>query len=48
MRIEAVVFDFDGTIMNTNRVVINSWQHTYTVLRGAPVPEERIIEGFLK
>jgi pyrophosphatase PpaX len=46
LRIEAVVFDFDGTIMNTNRVVINSWQHTYTVLRGAPVPEEQIIRTF--
>ena len=27
--IEAVLFDFDGTLMNTDEVVLRSWQHTY-------------------
>ena len=27
--IKAVLFDFDGTIMDTNEVIINSWQHTF-------------------
>lgn len=32
--ITAVVFDFDGTIMDTNGVIIESWQHTYRTLTG--------------
>ena len=25
---DTVLFDFDGTIMNTNDVILMSWQHT--------------------
>lgn len=32
--IDTVVFDFDGTIMDTNNVIIQSWQHTYRTIRG--------------
>ena len=32
--IKAVLFDFDGTIMDTNEVIINSWQHTFRSLTG--------------
>ena len=32
--IDTVLFDFDGTIMDTNRVIIGSWQHTFKTLRG--------------
>lgn len=32
--IKAVLFDFDGTIMDTNEVIINSWQHTFRSLKG--------------
>ena len=32
--IDTVVFDFDGTIMDTNDVIIGSWQHVYRTLRG--------------
>ena len=32
--IDTVLFDFDGTIMDTNDVIIGSWQHVYKTLRG--------------
>lgn len=41
-----VVFDFDGTIMNTNDVVIASWQHTYRTIKGIEVGEEEIVKTF--
>ena len=32
--ITTIVFDFDGTVMDTNEVIIRSWQHTYRTLTG--------------
>jgi len=32
--IDTVVFDFDGTIMDTNNIIIESWQHTYRTIKG--------------
>ena len=32
--IDTVLFDFDGTIMDTNDVIIGSWQQVYKTLRG--------------
>ena len=40
--IEAVLFDFDGTLMNTDEVVLRSWQHTYEGM-GMPVPSDDYI-----
>ena len=34
MAIRAVLFDFDGTVANTNRLVLDSWQDTYRTLTG--------------
>ncbi len=28
-KINTVLFDFDGTIMDTNTVILQSWQHTF-------------------
>ena len=28
-KVNTVLFDFDGTLVNTNDVIIASWQHTY-------------------
>jgi len=33
-KIDTVVFDFDGTVMNTNNVIFKSWQHTFNRIRG--------------
>ena len=32
--IDTILFDFDGTVMDTNKVIIESWQHTYRTLTG--------------
>lgn len=34
MAFTTIIFDFDGTVANTNRLVIDSWQHVYEVLTG--------------
>ncbi len=45
-RITTVLFDFDGTIMNTNDVVIQSWQHTFRTVEGRERPVESIVKTF--
>lgn len=44
--INTVIFDFDGTMADTNDVVVNSWQHTYKTYLGHEVPREVIMESF--
>lgn len=44
--IEAVIFDFDGTIMDTNRIVMESWQHTYRELTGREGDRDKILRTF--
>lgn len=46
MAINTIIFDFDGTLVNTNQVVINSWQHTYRAVEGKEHPEEEIVKTF--
>ena len=31
-KIDTLIFDFDGTVMDTNNEIINSWQHTFRTL----------------
>lgn len=45
-RIDTVLFDFDGTVMNTNDVIINSWQHTFRTLENREEDEAKIIATF--
>lgn len=33
-KLKAVLFDFDGTLMNTNELIIQSWQHVFKKIRG--------------
>lgn len=45
-KITTVLFDFDGTIMNTNDIIIQSWQHTFRTLTGKEAPVDEIIRTF--
>ena len=42
--IDTILFDFDGTVMDTTDVVIGSWQHTFRTLEGKERPLEEIFE----
>ena len=44
--ITTVLLDFDGTIMDTNDVIIDSWQHTYRSFRGVEGDEKEIVSTF--
>ncbi len=33
-KLKAVLFDFDGTLMDTNELIIQSWQHVFRKVRG--------------
>lgn len=44
--IKAVLFDFDGTIMDTNEVIINSWQHTFRNLTGKEADVNMLLGTF--
>lgn len=41
-----ILFDFDGTLVNTNDVIIASWQHTYRTYLGYEAPVEHITACF--
>lgn len=45
-KIDTVLFDFDGTIMDTNSVILMSWQHTFRTLEGCEKEEEVITATF--
>ena len=44
--IDTILFDFDGTIMDTNDIIIQSWQHTFRTLRGEEASVEEILATF--
>lgn len=44
--IKAVLFDFDGTLVNTNDVIIESWQHTYRYYTGREESVDKITACF--
>ena len=46
MAINTVIFDFDGTLADTNRMILDSWQYTYKTLQGAEEKEENILKTF--
>lgn len=43
-KINTILFDFDGTVMNTNHVILQSWQHVFRTIRG----KEESVETILK
>lgn len=44
--IKAVLFDFDGTVMNTRDIIIGSWQHVFMTIEGREHPVEEIEKTF--
>lgn len=45
-KFNTVLFDFDGTIMDTNSVILQSWQHTFRTVEGKERTEDEIISTF--
>ncbi len=45
-KIKAVLFDFDGTIMDTNTIILKSWQHTFNMVLGRDPDFEVIKQTF--
>ena len=45
-KITTILFDFDGTLVNTNDVIIASWQHTYRHYTGKEESLEKITACF--
>ncbi len=45
-RINTVLLDFDGTLMDTNDLILNSWQHTFRTITGKDGDVEIIKKTF--
>lgn len=45
-KIDTVLFDFDGTIMDTNNVILMSWQHTFRTLENREEEESILTATF--
>ena len=44
--IKAVLFDFDGTIMDTNEIILESWRHVFKEFRGRVCADEEVLGSF--
>jgi pyrophosphatase PpaX len=45
-KFNTVLFDYDGTLMDTNNLILQSWQHTLRTVEGKEKPEEEIFRTF--
>lgn len=45
-KIKAVLFDYDGTLMDTNNIILESWQHTFRAIKGQEHPEKELYATF--
>lgn len=45
-KVNTVMFDFDGTIMDTNDIILNSWNYTFNKLRGHDADKKLMLEHF--
>ncbi|NLD20568.1 MAG: HAD-IA family hydrolase [Clostridiales bacterium] len=45
-KFDTILFDFDGTIMDTNNVIIMSWQHTFRTLENREEKVDNIVKTF--
>lgn len=46
MKYKYILFDLDGTLIDTNRLIIDSFKHTYKTHLGLDVSEEDILKYF--
>jgi pyrophosphatase PpaX len=46
MAIKNILFDLDGTLLDTNELIIQSFQHTYQTHLGRKVDKEEIVKNF--
>lgn len=46
MTIKGILFDLDGTLINTNKLIIETFQYTYKNILGLDVSREEIVENF--
>lgn len=44
--IDTVIFDFDGTLANTNQMIINSFKHIYSVFHNEVCDENYVMNTF--
>jgi len=45
-KINTILFDFDGTIMNTNELILRSWQHTFRMFTGSDGDADEILRSY--
>ena len=45
MRFPAILFDFDGTLVDSIELILESYRHTMRVHRGSPMSDELWLEG---
>ena len=46
LKYKAVLFDFDGTLMDTNEIILGSWDHVYQTLQGCDAPRDVVVPTF--
>ena len=46
MRKKYIIWDFDGTLVNTNDIIIESWQATFEHYLGHKLPEKEVVATF--
>lgn len=44
--IDTVLFDFDGTLVDTSNIILNSWKHTFNVLEREAPSDEVLMKTF--
>ncbi len=46
MKIDTVLFDLDGTVLDTNNLIVQSFQHTYRTISGIEKDRDYIVKSF--
>ena len=45
-KISTILFDFDGTLMDTNEVIVQSWQYAFRQIKGVEGDRAEIVKTF--